>query len=50
MFDHSVYIAAAYGAAAIILAWCALAPVIKIRRVRARLARVLAREVRGNHA
>jgi len=43
MFEHSTYIIGAYAAAAIILAWCALAPVFRTRTVRARLLRMLAK-------
>lgn len=46
MFDHSTFIIAAYGATAVILAWCAFAPVLRARRVRARLQRVLSLERR----
>ena len=44
MFDHTNFIIAAYAAAAIILSWCAIAPILKTRRVRRMLAAALARE------
>jgi heme exporter protein CcmD len=49
MFEHSTYVIAAYAAATIILAWCAVAPVIKGRAIRSALIRALARkpEVEG---
>lgn len=43
MYEHSVYIALAYSAATVILAWCAIAPVIRARRARQQLAREYAR-------
>ena len=43
MFDHSVYIAASYLAAAIVLSWVALAPVLKGRKLRAVLSREISR-------
>lgn len=35
--DHAPFILASYGAAAVILLWCALAPVVRAQRFRARL-------------
>jgi len=46
-FDHGTFIIAAYAAAAVILAWCALAPVLRARKVRAHLQRVLSVERSG---
>lgn len=43
MFDHSVYIAASYLAAAVVLGWCAFAPILGTRKVRAQLAREYSR-------
>jgi len=43
MFDHSVYIVASYLATAIVLVWCALSPLLKTKKVRARLTREIAR-------
>jgi heme exporter protein CcmD len=44
MFDHSVYIAASYLATLIVLAWCAFSPLLKTKKVRARLTREFARD------
>lgn len=40
MFEHSTYIIAAYAATGIILTWCAVAPVVRYRRMRAQLSRL----------
>ncbi len=48
MFEHSVYIAAAYSVTAIVLAWCAFAPALRTRRVRARLSNILERDEMRN--
>lgn len=39
MFDHSVYITASYLATAVVLGWCAFAPVLKARRLKAQMSR-----------
>ncbi|HKJ16808.1 MAG TPA: heme exporter protein CcmD [Xanthomonadales bacterium] len=43
MFEHSVYIAAAYSVTTLVLAWCALAPVLRAKKVRSQIARVVTR-------
>lgn len=44
MFEHSTFIIASYAAAALILAWCALSPVLRTRKVRQQLSRVFRRQ------
>lgn len=48
MFEHSAYITASYTAAAVILAWCAFAPVIRTRYTRRKVARAMARRSQGD--
>ena len=48
MFDHSVFITASYLATALVLAWCALSPVLKTRKIRTQLVRQLSRTGREN--
>lgn len=36
--DHTPFIIGSYGAFAIVLAWCAIAPVLRMRRLRRELA------------
>ena len=48
MFEHGTYVFAAYGVTFGVLLWCALAPALRFRRVRARLA-VLASKARAEN-
>lgn len=36
--DHTPFIVGAYAAGALVLTWCALAPVLRLRRLRRQLA------------
>ena len=47
--DHTPFIVGAYGAAIIILAWCALAPIARTRRLKNAL-RARDQERRSAHA
>jgi heme exporter protein CcmD len=47
--DHGPFIIAAYAASALVLGWCALAPVLRGRRLRRELRAALA-TTRSEHA
>ena len=36
--DHTPFIIAAYGITTVVLLWCALTPIVKLRRIRKQLA------------
>ena len=44
MLEHSTFIIASYTAAALILTWCALSPVLRTRKVREQLFRAFRRQ------